>query len=158
MRIMTSNIWGNYFGNPAHERIDAIEETFRKYDADVIGIQEMCSDWYKNDLLGRMKDKYISVNAFVGNYTPLLFKKDMFEIREQGWLRYDKTDDASKSVTWAVLKEWKSEKMICVLNTHLWWKSGSEHELIRENNAKQLLSIMKEIKKRYTTVVLKALR
>ena len=36
MRIMTSNIWGNYFGNHPEERIDAIESTLKKYNADSI--------------------------------------------------------------------------------------------------------------------------
>ena len=104
MRIMTSNIWGNYFGNPAEERIDAIEGTLKKYNADIIGVQEMCPDWYKNDLAGRLEDTYVFVGGFKGNHSPLFFKRDRFEIIEQGWFRYAKTPDISKSVTWAVLE------------------------------------------------------
>ena len=59
MRIMTSNIWGNYFGNPPMERIDAVEHTLKKYSADIIGIQEMCPHWYEADLAGRLEDEYV---------------------------------------------------------------------------------------------------
>lgn len=149
MRVMTSNIWGNYFGNPPEERIDAIESTLRKYSADVIGIQEMCPFWYKADLKGRLSDEYVFVGAFDGNHSPLFFKREIFEILEQGWLRYTGVEDISKSVTWAVLEQKEDGKKIGVCNTHLWWKPGDEHELIRENNAKQLLSVMKDIKVKY---------
>lgn len=152
MRIMTSNIWGMYFGNPAAERIDAIESTLRKYDADVIGIQEMCPDWYKNDLAGRLEDTYVFVGAFKGNHSPLFFKREVFEIIDMGWIRYTGVEDISKSVTWAVLEKKADGKRIGVCNTHLWWKAGEEHELIRENNAKQLLEAMNNIKEKYDNI------
>ena len=149
MRIMTSNIWGNYFGNPPEERIDAVEATLKKYSADVIGIQEMCPSWYKADLKGRLKDEYEFVGAFDGNHSPLFFKRDVFEIIEQGWIRYIGVEDISKSVTWVVLEKKDDGKKIGICNTHLWWKAGEEHELIRESNAKQLLGAMKDIKAKY---------
>ena len=149
MRIMTSNIWGNYFGNPPMERIDAIEETLRKYSADIIGIQEMCPHWYEADLKGRLKDEYVFVGAFDGNHSPLFFKRDVFELLESGWIRYTGVEDISKSVTWAVLEKKEDGKKIGICNTHLWWKAGEEHELIRENNARQLVGAMKDIKAKY---------
>jgi len=152
MRIMTSNIWGNYFGNPAAERIDAIEGVLKKYSADVIGIQEMCPDWYKNDLAGRLEEDYVFVGGFKGNHSPLFFKRDVFEIIDMGWLRYTGVQDISKSVTWAVLERKEDGKRIGVCNTHLWWKAGEEHEITRENNAKQLLGVMLDIKKKYDNI------
>lgn len=160
MRIMTSNIWGYYFGNPPEERIDAIEATFRKYNPDILGIQELCPGWFKSGLIERLSDEYTFVGAFTGNYSPLLFKTEEFDLIEQGWIKYiyeldlpEIYDDISKSVTWAVLEEKKSGKKIGVCNTHLWWKPGDRHEIIREGNAKQLLSAMKSIKEKYGDIL-----
>ena len=38
MRIMTHNIWGDYFGNCVDERIDDALEIYRQYTPDVIGV------------------------------------------------------------------------------------------------------------------------
>ena len=37
VRIMTSNIWGDYFGNEVTRREDQLFEVYMKYAADVIG-------------------------------------------------------------------------------------------------------------------------
>ena len=60
---------GCYFGNAAAERIDAVEATLKRYDADVIGIQEMCPNWYEND-------KTQSIDHVV-------FFKDELKVKEQ---------------------------------------------------------------------------
>ena len=38
MRIMTSNIWGDYFGNPVDERLDQVLTIYRKYAPDILGL------------------------------------------------------------------------------------------------------------------------
>ncbi len=153
MRIMTSNIWGCYFGNPAAERIDAIEATLKRYDADVIGIQEMCPRWYENDLAGRMKDRYTFVSGFIGNHSPLFFKKDIFDIVETGWMRYAKAFDVSKSVTWAVLETKDQHKKIAVFNTHMFWNNKvSDEDERRESNAMELLEKMRSMKEKYGNI------
>ena len=86
---MTLNIWGEYFGNPVPERIDDMENTIRKYDADILGIQEVCRIWYGSNFLERLSNKYIAILPFRGNYTVLLFKKDMFSVWEQGFKMYE---------------------------------------------------------------------
>ena len=151
MRIMTLNIWGVYFGNPAGERIDAIEDTLRKYSADIFGLQEFCSGWRESGLIDRLSNKYAAV-CFEKDYTPLFFLKDTFNLKDSGHFLYNNTPDESKGFTWAVLEEKATGKMLGVFNTHLWWKTGDEHEIIREQNAMELLASMKEIKEKYNDV------
>ena len=45
MRIMTSNIWGDYFGNEVDSREGQLYDVYKKYDADVIGVQEATAKW-----------------------------------------------------------------------------------------------------------------
>ena len=148
MRIMTLNIWGVYFGNPVEERIDAIEGTLKKYSAEVFGIQEFCLNWHKSDLLERFSENYTVVSGD-WDHTPLLFKTATFNLLESGHFLYANTPDDSKGVTWAVLEEKASGKKMGVLNTHLWWKIGDDHDMIREQNATELFAKMQEIREKY---------
>ena len=47
LRIMTSNIWGDYFGNPPHEREDALADVFLRYLPDTLAMQEVTANWRK---------------------------------------------------------------------------------------------------------------
>ena len=58
MRIMTSNIWGNYFGNPPEERADGLIKTYERYLPDIIGFQEVKDDWYETKLFKKLSKKY----------------------------------------------------------------------------------------------------
>ena len=153
MRIMTSNIWGDYFGNAVEIRKDAIVNTYKKYSPDVIGIQEMTPGWYNGGLIEDLQDEYTAVEAMIGNYTPLLYKTSAFVLLERGWEKLTDTPDKSKSITWAVLKRVDDEKTIVVCNTHFWWKIGPEHDVIREINAKQLVEKMSYLKEKYNAPV-----
>ena len=50
MRIMTSNIWGDYFGNETSSRENQLFDVFEKYDADIIGMQVVPDSWYKSGI------------------------------------------------------------------------------------------------------------
>lgn len=150
MRIMTLNIWGEYFGNPVPERIDDMENTIRKYDADIVGLQEVCRIWYGSNFLERLSNKYIAILPFRGNYTVLLFKKDMFSVWEQGFKMYENTPVHQwKCVNWAVLIHKESGKKIGVVNTHAWPSDDERGEKIRESNGKELAATMQTIKDKY---------
>ena len=150
MRIMTYNIWGDYFGNPCALRSSDIEETVRKYLPDVIGVQEITGGWYDDGIFGRLSDKYTLVEGWKGNYTPLLFNKDAFDIKECGWELMEKTPDPSKSITWAVLCHKDTKELLAVLCTHFWWmKRNDEDDEIRLANSEQLYMRMEALRERY---------
>ncbi|MBE7053232.1 MAG: hypothetical protein E7391_03030 [Ruminococcaceae bacterium] len=153
MRIMTANIWGDYFNNPVMPRKNAIVNLFKKFSPDIIGLQEINPSWFNADIPSAVKDEYTVVGNIVSNYVPLYYKTEKFSILEFGWERYEKTEDKSKGITWALLVEKETEKKIAVLNTHLWWKQGSEHDALRVINAKQLFAKMKYLKEKYSCPV-----
>lgn len=41
MRLMTTNIWGDYFDNPVDVREDNMYKVYENYSPDVIGFQEV---------------------------------------------------------------------------------------------------------------------
>ena len=154
IRIMTANIWGDYFGNPVEMREKDIEDTIRKYAPDVIGLQEITASWYSCDLLKNLGNEYEVVTGQSGNFTPLLYKKDTFDAVEVGFERYSETDDRSKGITWALLKRNSDGKRVAVCNTHLWWmQRGDEDEKLRMKNAEQLLERVSILKEKYNAPV-----
>lgn len=153
MRIMTSNIWGDYFGNECSTRRNGLEVTYRKYSPDILGIQEATEGWYNDALFANLSDEYAIVEGRKGDFTPLFYKKSMFELKECGWELLENTPDLSKSITYAVLKCKSSEKRICVLNTHFWWMKRPGDDEIRAENAKQLLNKMNELREKHKCLV-----
>lgn len=154
MRIMTSNIWGDYFGNPVNVREDLLFWIFKKYSPDVLGMQEYNAGWYNGNMLKWLSKDYATLGTelynadnTVGNeifektnYVPLAFKRSL-GVLAYGYEFLTDTPDKSKAITWAVLKQ--NSKTFAVCNTHFWWREGAQHDLIRNKNARQLASLMK---------------
>ena len=69
MRIMTSNIWGDYFGNEVSSRENQLSDVFEKYDADVIGMQEVTDSWYKSSIFKKLSEKYMLIGTELFNNT-----------------------------------------------------------------------------------------
>jgi len=150
---MTSNIWGDYFGNPVVAREGGLVETYSKHSPDLIGFQEVTGGWYA----GKMFSEYLPKSyRFVGteldgceNYVPFVFKKSIgLSYIAKGYELLSETPDLSKAITWAVFENGEKEKFgFC--NTHFWWMEGEEHDAIRKKNARQLCELMKYLKKHY---------
>lgn len=168
MRVMTSNIWGDFFGNEVSSREGQLYKVYKKYQPDILGLQEACGSWYKSEMFAALeKDGYL----FLGTHfvhpeqyqavpgaplyegavsVPLLIKKDQFSVLGFGNEGLKDTPDYSKAITWAVLETKANKKVFGVCNTHFWWmERGEEDEQIRKENAKQLLAVMKQIHQRY---------
>lgn len=154
LRIMTSNIWGDYFNNPVGDREDLLLGVFERFTPDVLGLQEVTKSWYGSSLLKRLSEGY----AFAGtesyentNFVPMAYKKDLL-LLAKGYERLSGTKDRSKAITWAVLmgpETWEKQQVFAVCNTHFWWKSGPEHDAVRKENAKQLAALMGALHQRY---------
>ncbi|MBE7044637.1 MAG: hypothetical protein E7397_03840 [Ruminococcaceae bacterium] len=170
MRIMTSNIWGDFFNNPTSLRKDQILRVYEKYEPDVIGFQEVAAGWYDVDLFEKLSAQYhfVGIDCFdKTNSTPLAVKKE-YTIIANGHEQLDNTPDWSKAITWAVIE--KGNERIGVCNTHFWWMRGSEPEQVkkwagvleytfddhcelRSHNAKQLSQLMKHLHNKYSCPV-----
>ena len=153
LKLMTSNIWGDYFGNPVDLREDGIFNVYNKYSPDFVGFQEVTRGWYA----GKMFSEYLSQNfRFVGteldgceNYVPFVFRKSAgLSYIAKGYELLSETPDLSKAITWAVFEN-KDKERFGFCNTHFWWKTGEEHDIIRKKNARQLSELMADIQKRY---------
>ena len=175
MRIMTSNVWGDYFGNEVQVREDKLFKVYNKYAPDVIGFQEVTQNWYKSTLLKNMSDDYMLIGTELYencNYVPMAVKKE-FNLMAKGFEYLENTPDKSKAITWAVIEG--KEGRVAVCNTHFWWMSGKESEEIkrqlkksigqiaywtdeehdnkRTENAEQLSTVMKYLNDRYSCPV-----
>ena len=55
IRLMTSNVWGNYFGNEVEVRDVQLLGVMKKYAPDVIGMQEVTAAWQASELFIRFR-------------------------------------------------------------------------------------------------------
>ena len=124
MRIMTSNIWGDYFNNSTIGRDDKLYGVYQKYAPDVIGFQEVTKGWYESSLFEKLSKDY----CFIGtelfgskNYVPMALKKELILIAK-GFEYLENTPDSSKAITWAVVKQ--NGIVFALCNTHFWWMRG----------------------------------
>ena len=177
MRIMTANIWGDYFGNPVSGREDNLTEVISTYSPDVIGFQEVRWTWNDSQAFAKLTADYNFIGtekAYTGNNIPMAVKKN-FVLIEKGYRQFVGTPDSSKGVTWAVLKDKTDGRVFAVCNTHFWWMTGresdtvkelhhkyhgaiayfteEEHDGVRKDNAECLVRIMKRIKEEYSCPV-----
>ena len=151
MRIMTSNIWGDYFNNPVELREDQLLNIFKKYDPDILGVQEARMTFQTSNLFKSLFEEYETVGVSDRepvNHEPLFYKKK-YKLIANGFEYLDDTPDLSKGITFAVLYDSESDKKFAVLNTHFWFKNGPEHDLIRVTNAKQIIAMMKFLSNKY---------
>ncbi|MBQ4136676.1 MAG: hypothetical protein IJD67_01075 [Clostridia bacterium] len=179
IRIMTSNIWGDYFENPVTIREDELYDVYCRYAPDVIGLQEATVAWHQSTLFSRLKKEYteVDVNDIVTawyvehenddgvrgvterpvcnrqNFVPLFYKTDKYDCVDCGWIHFSETPDPSKCVTWAVLKDKETGTSFGVCATHYWWMTGPEHDVIRVKNSVELVALMRKIREKYNCTV-----
>ena len=156
IRIMTSNIWGDYFGNEVQVREDQLLEVYTKYAPDVLGMQEVTPSWHASTLMTGMEQAgYLLLNdapAGVKNYNAMFVNAARFTVRKSGFEQLSHTEDASKNMQWAVLTDKESEKRIVVCNAHFEYRHGPQYDEAREFNAEQMAWRMRFLKEKYDCV------
>jgi len=155
IRVMSHNVWCVTLYNRKKLLID----TFLKYKPDILCLQEVTYILYDAGLLSEISDEYevvIPKEGDLANNTPLLYKKDRFELVESGWKLFDGKNNANtKSVTWAVLKDKETAKLVGALSAHFWWETnGIEDDLARKYDAEQCTLIIKKIREKYGAPVI----
>lgn len=122
MRIMTLNTKG--VSDDASERYPYLIESILLYLPDILGMQEVRKRIYPN-VIDKISNYYsVTCRAHksgVVNYTPILYRKDKFNVVEAGveWLNARYTGTNTKSVSWAVLKcSYQDNLKIGVVNLH----------------------------------------
>ena len=170
IRIMTSNIWGDYFNNTTAGRDDKLYGVYQKYSPDVLGFQEVTKGWYDSKLFSKLSNAYyfVGMERFDSkNFVPMAIKKE-FPLIASGYEYLENTPDVSKAITWCVIKQ--NERVLAFCNTHFWWMRGTEgeeikkrkgvthftledHCEIRSQNAAQLTRLMKYLAQRFSCPV-----
>lgn len=141
VRIMSSNLlvhyesWG---GLPAKPRAKQYVEILNSYKPDVVGIQELCDEWYccvNNNLPEGYKMLYpFTTGAFV-RMTAMLYNSDTLDVVENGNFAYKEKDNPRlRRVVWAVFEVKATGKQFAVINTHF--------DLLREGREEELTAIM----------------
>ena len=179
IRIMTSNIWGDYFGNPVEVREMGLYDTFCRYNPDIIGMQEATVAWGDSRLFKLLTKEYtfVPTDAIVSkwyadntddegvrdlmargksagqNFVPMVYKTDKYELVDCGWHHFSDTPDPSKCVNFAVLRDKATGGVFGVCSTHFWWMTGEEHDRLRDKNAAEMLDVMKIIREKYNCTV-----
>lgn len=135
LAVMTYNIryaTENDGVNAWSRRKEMVIELIRKNDPAILGLQEALLEQI-TDIVGVLKDyNYVGVGRddgkTAGEFSPILFKKNQYEILEQHtfWLSETPEIPGSKNwdaaitrvATWAKMKERSSGKIFFVFNTH----------------------------------------
>ncbi len=126
IRIMSANLlvhfkdWG---GSPVKPRAHRFAQAVKHYAPDVIGAQEMCSDWYKY-LMPQISDEYAVVESrnsvFMENRTPIIYNTQKLDLLESRLVKYSKGDNnGCRVVTLGVFERKEDKKQFIVTSTHL---------------------------------------
>lgn len=141
VRIMSANVlvhisdWG---GEPVKPRAHRFAEAIKHYSPDVIGMQEMCSEWYKY-LLPQINDDYEIIekrnSLFMENRSPIIYNKQKLNLIKSDLIKYSKGDkNGCRVVTYGVFERISDKKIFIVTSTHL--------DLIRMNDYEKEKAIM----------------
>lgn len=146
LRIMSYNI---LYKDPTTERMERILEMIRKYDPDILGMQEIqeVQQQYFTEALEEYEFLGRSRSEKYAEYSPIMYKKDKFTLIESGtrWLSDTPTVPDSKyeesSVprifTYAVLERKSDGTRFAHINTHI--------DLSTEARVLQLASLERQI-------------
>ena len=168
LKFMTFNIWGDYFGNPVGEREAGVEATILKEMPDVVSLQEVTPNWYKSPMFANLEkagyalvrgdeDAALKRAAFSGekterhiNHEPLLYRRDRLHILDSGVDFFHVALQPEKSVTWAIFEDKSEKRRFAAFATHFWWRSnGEESDAIRELNARHILWLLADIRRKW---------
>ena len=161
-RFLAFNIWGDFFGNPVHERDLQQLAIVKGHDPDFIGLQEVTPNFWKSRLVsGLSAAGYECVGAEMGPNdkhrvaaNPVFFRRSRFELVEKGSSWFHPELDYSKGVVWTVLREKATGRKIVVFASHFWWQTkGEADDYLRLLNARMLYNTVSEVAKRHGAVI-----
>ena len=157
LKYMAFNIWGNYFGNPVCERdLKQVGYVLRNAP-DLVGMQEAMPEFWSSRLFEKLGADYGIVRN-EGNpkmeYNPLLWRKSRLELIEGGAHVYADNPEGSKGFGWGVFRDKATGRTFISYSTHLWWKwKKPQDQEMRVRNARELLTKMGELQKKYNCPV-----
>lgn len=126
IRLMTSNVLGNWNAGFIENRDDKMAEIYLDVCPDVIALQEFSKRYrtQESNLLTLIAPVYKEVetpaaNRNHNNSTPLVYRADRFQVLDHGYHFFeDGICDNSKSITWAVFQERNNGKRFIYASAH----------------------------------------
>ena len=153
LRMMAFNIWGDYFGNPPHEREGQILAVIQRFHPDLLALQEVTPNWWKSPLFAELKKanfaNICTEKDGKNNFVPLLYRQDRLELLESGFELYHEQLDRTKGFTYGVFKDRKTGKRFIAFSTHFMYKEGPEFDQVRVQNADHVCRRMAELQKKW---------
>ena len=147
LRFLAFNVWGDFFGNPVHERDLQELEIIVGHDPDFIGLQEVTPNFWKSRLVSGLDSAgFECVGADMGPddrhrnaANPVFFCKSRFELLEKGSKWFHPELDYSKGVVWAAVREKATGRKFVIFASHFWWEQKSRgDDYLRLANARML--------------------
>ena len=158
-RLVTFNVWGDYFGNPPCERDERQVATLKGLEPDLIALQEITSNYWASRLMDGLSDEFEAVGCGMGHdggnlFTPLLFRKTRFSLLEKGGFLFHPELDKSKGAAWAALRDERTGRKVVAFSTHFWWRiDGVGDDYIRLENARRLHSELSAVAERNAAAI-----
>lgn len=143
IRLMSNNVWNCDKNHTAWQergedcsavaRAPGFVRLYSELAPDMIGMQEMTNTMTREMILG-LTARGVSYAVLWGNYTPIFYRQDKWELVDSFYYLYPETldgyegsfnDAKSKSCTAGVFRRKDDGKLLLFSTTHLWWKSGN---------------------------------
>ena len=149
MILMSNNQWKNDKNNDnwraigedcsAEARVPLLVRAYTEVMPDILGLQEvsrrqaelMMQQMGNFELPDGTAAKYEYVS---GGDTPIVYRRDKLKLLESGFFRYTEkipgfegsfNNSETKSYSFGVFEVRESKKVLALMSTHLWWKSGN---------------------------------
>ena len=132
VRIMTVNLlahFSSWGGTPVNERVELFFALRDGYAPDVLGVQEMCYDWYTEINKNKSAYKFVSPikTAFPQKMTAILYNSDTVEVIDSGNITLPNSINFKlRRIVWGVFKYKATNEIFTVVNTHLSFLKTSE--------------------------------
>ncbi len=145
IKLLTSNIWADVFGNPVKWRDAALVSVIDRYGPDIVMLQEAHPNWQRSaaftESFGRL-GYAVSRPDLLGNplnYTPVLYKTDVFTEEGNGFRLFSGPNDyLSKSVSASLLRHRGENRLIGAMSTHFYYAQTEAGNEARMSNAAEL--------------------
>ncbi|MBE6596148.1 MAG: hypothetical protein E7641_00615 [Ruminococcaceae bacterium] len=151
VRIMTSNIYYTLdeTEEETEKRMEILGGYYMRFLPDFLGLQEV-SRRSRPLLLKQISEKYAYTQVIEGksNYTPLMYRKDLYDVLETDFKIFEGHDGSMWSYQWALYSSKEvREKQIIHMNLHYHFASTET----RLKDAEEVNRKIKELMKKYPT-------
>ena len=159
-RFVAFNIWGDFFGNPPHERDMQEAAIVRKWNPDFFGMQEVTATFWKSRLFPQLSDIYEVIGKGMGPrgidaFVSIGYRKSRFDLVDKGAVWFCPELDESKGVVWAVLQDKETARRLVVFASHYWWRyDGVGDDWVRLDNSRRLFAKLTEVAQKYDAAII----